>query len=204
MKTEIMGIRLVGAGAIDAPFDACGMNASRGWSQACPQYDWYGTGRKLADALRSRANILLTGDVASGLRYLELRLGETARLMCSDRLNESGIDALVESSYTGRTIIIEGVDRLTSWVQNGILDLLEDAGASARNGSPFRVISTARRSLDDLVARGDFNRGLGLRLSTLTIPIPHRGAVGASDTYLVPGQEAWEVDPLYPVRLRTT
>jgi transcriptional regulator with PAS, ATPase and Fis domain len=135
-------------------------------------------------ALRSSVSVLLTGPRGSGKHHLARTIhdrsgepwGPLVPLACGDLgpdLLRSTLEATIknhphQASNTPptATLVLDEVDQLPTEVHSEFARLL------AANSNGLRLIATAARPLDRLVAEGKFRSDLAYRISTLTIELP--------------------------------
>jgi sigma54-dependent transcription regulator len=132
----------------------------------------------LARAVRSRANVLVTGDAGAARGLFESACREgPLRVLSAENLNREGVGVLSRAAGPrGGWVLLEGIDALEPWAQVALLDALESpAEVGSLVGIP-RVISTSREDLAALVATGRFSLPLYLRLSTLRMDLPGAAA----------------------------
>ena len=134
-------------------------------------------------AAGSRASVLIVGPPGSGRQHLASAihyagnpedLGPLVPLACSildadlirSTLAALATQGLSGGSHGGGTLLLNEVDALPLEVQ------YEVAQALTGRTFPLRIIATARRRLEDLVAQQAFREELASSLSTLVIELP--------------------------------
>lgn len=151
---------------------------------------------ELSRALRCRANVLLTGNAAAGIRYFRSAYPkEDRRTLDGEHMNRMDPGA-VRALLRGRpaVLFLSRVDRLERWAQLFLLDLVEKQPdpESAAQPAIHRVISTSTVNLSRLALSGGFSSPLYLRLSTLSIHIGSSGRDLSGDP-LLHGERTWRI-----------
>ena len=136
---------------------------------------------QIAVASASRATIWIDGPPGSGREHAARAIhyrraagvaSDLIPLSCdllSADLLRSTVRALeqtsAESASPHHTLLLNEIDRVEK-------DLQIELAAILAEGFPMQVISTARRSVEELLRGGDFREDLAFALSTITIGLP--------------------------------
>lgn len=133
-------------------------------------------------ALRSRANVLVAGDLAAARRFFRSSYPDMpTRFLSGEELNRVGLEGLRSGPGEGSFVLfLDRSEYLDGWMQAALLDALE---APPHPGSPppiRRVIAGCEVDLGARVACGLFSRSLYLRLSTLRVRVGSEAARGGA------------------------
>ena len=163
----------------------------------------YGTCLDLvAQAAKSDANVLITGETGTGKELFALAIHNNSRrarnsfvvVDCAalpKNLVESVLFGHEKGAFTsadraqeglirqadGGTLFLDEVGELSPSVQKSFLRVLQErrfrpVGGKEEIKSNFRLIAASNRDLNDLVQRKQFREDLLFRLRTLTIELP--------------------------------
>jgi two-component system NtrC family response regulator len=156
----------------------------------------------VAQAAKSDANVLITGETGTGKELFALAIHKNSRrarnsfvvVDCAalpKNLVESVLFGHEKGAFTsadkaqeglirqadGGTLFLDEVGELSPSVQKSFLRVLQEhrfrpVGGKEEIKSDFRLIAASNRHLDDLAQRGQFREDLLFRLRTLTIELP--------------------------------
>ena len=160
---------------------------------------------RLQHLARRRRNVLLTGEpgtgktvAAYGLHYTRHMQGGAFRVLQCSQLSTSkltrallgthGEPGLLAEASSG-ALLLEDVDTLSAQLQLCLLSALE---FGKKAGLDTRVISTARRPLDEMVEAGRFRADLFGHLAETTVKLPPlREMASHLDFYINHIQQFW-------------
>jgi len=149
----------------------------------CGPWNGAGAGWEAFDrALRSRANVLVTGDLAAARRSFGSAYPDVpTRLLSAEELNRVGLEGLRPGPGKGPFVLfLDRSENLDGWMQAALLDALEAPPHSGSSSPIRRVIAGCEVDLGARVACGLFSRSLYLRLSTLRVRVGSEAARGGA------------------------
>lgn len=131
----------------------------------------------LARAAESSATVLIEGREGTGktlaARIIHASNRRSERPLLTEYCESLGVERLGRelTSRHGGTLLLEGVDKLSSEAQSRLVRHLKECSTNSK-GDEVRIITTTSAHLPELVARGRFREDLYYRLSVFPIAVP--------------------------------